>query len=217
VKVTNGEVSNAVSSTGAAFSCHSSGYLTRARFWLHSNTPESIFYAAFDLRNFLEAKQSEYLVAQKVYRNRLPSLTEYSKRNAELARIFADTRVQLVSVSRDRFVLSLVYVPIPRRLVDLTEKRLQQYCHAQTRDFTAAEIEDIWFTLFEAFRLSEVCAGSTLRAPVIQTDMDGGRYDKAVLSPDSDESAVLNLLFGGETLPEVSVLYRDFDDYAQLG
>jgi hypothetical protein len=69
-------------------------YLARAKSQLERNNPEALFYAALELRCFVEARQDDYLDAQKRYARSIPKPYKIGAQGRVLDRIFDNKQIQ---------------------------------------------------------------------------------------------------------------------------
>jgi hypothetical protein len=151
----------------------SASYLARAKSRLEQREPASLFYAALELRCCVEARQDEYLEAQKRYRRSLPRSWQIGKKARELDSIFAQDRISEVTFSRDGIPsITGFHIPIQRPLVKKAEG-LGDYLHAKQKFHSAG---DAWWSELEAL-LKEIyrgvwycCRGILLCPPFLHED-----------------------------------------------
>lgn len=143
-------------------------YLARCREWLIGGSKAGLFYAAFELKCFVESKLGEYLehwegksrkkVQLHAINNNVKSL---AKRNAtsEIVRmVFTDKR----GLSETYF-----HTPVPDALIQYAMKTLDGLRHAQTH---YRQPDDIWWqetrtALIENYRLAWFASRGTMPVP----------------------------------------------------
>jgi hypothetical protein len=111
-------------------------YLERAKERLLEDSKESLFYAAFELRCSVEARQSEYIDAMKNYaRMKKTRSWEVNKSQKELERVFRGrtkiVRIQIMG-EKDDLIHESYYTPVQRKLARNTG-RLGIYLHVMDR------------------------------------------------------------------------------------
>ena len=152
------------------FGSHS--YLERARQCLLEKTRRYLFYAALELRGCIEARQDEYLDAQKRYRRSLRKSWQSGKKAKELNRIFNEDQIAKVTLNQEEFsTLTLFHVPVKKALVNQTNK-LGYYLHAEP----AREPNEAWWREFASLLLDTycgawvICRGNLLCPPLLNAD-----------------------------------------------
>lgn len=142
-------------------------YLARAKSRLQENNPEALFYSAFELRCFVEARQDDYLDAQKEYARSIPKAYKVGDQGKALDRIFDSQQIQSF-----RFVMAGgehfqgYHVPVTRKLRQ-EAGWLDNLRHAQLK-FRGPD--DPWWTVtrkrvLEIYRLVWICAQGNMPSP----------------------------------------------------
>ena len=143
------------------------GYLERARSRISDATPESLFYAALELRCFVEARQHQYLNAQKKYARSVAKAWETSKQGRQLEKIFDPSRIQhLKYMFDDGTNYDFYYMPVTVALRNGAE-RLSDLIHAQ---LDWRDPRDAWWTMkrgeiIRLYRLAWFCSQGNLLSP----------------------------------------------------
>ena len=153
-----------------SYGVHERHYLERAKSRLLEDTPEALFYAAFELRCFLEARQDHYLDAQRQYTKSVPEAAwKLSSQGKSLRAIYKEERIQQIvwAFSEERQLL-LHHVPVTNRLRQLVGQ-LDTYRHAQSQ---YRDPEDEWWAVFrgrlvEVYRLAWVVLQGNLPSPAL--------------------------------------------------
>jgi hypothetical protein len=138
---------------------HSRDYLHRARKCLDSGTPESLFYAAFELRCGIEARMQQYLEAQDHISEKMKKGWQIAKLAKNIEKTFksGDKIVEYAILDQETETIRYVlyYTPVNSKLKKLGEK-LGDYLHAmrkyrpeddpwwgRTRDFLEEEYTEL--------------------------------------------------------------------------
>lgn len=148
----------------------SHSYLARAKTCLVEGSPASLFYAAFELRCCIEARQDEYLEAQKRYRRSLARLWQTGKKAKELDRIFSQDIISKITMTADgAHPITAFHVPINKKLVKNADK-LGGYLHAAEEYHSP---DDFWWSRFhellvQTYREAWIaCQGKLLCPPLL--------------------------------------------------
>ena len=139
--MTNGKLGERENDYGVS----SRSYLSRARDCLLNGGLRYLFYAAFELRCCVEARQDEYLEAQKRYRRSSPRSWEINKKSKELERIFAQDKIVRVTLSGGCLgSITLYHVPVNINLRKQAQK-IGEYMHAMLK---SRPVDDEWWQDF---------------------------------------------------------------------
>ncbi len=108
-------------------------YLRRAKKQLLEGSSEALFYAALELRGFVEARQDEYLDAQKAYAKSIPKAYKIGAQGKSLERIFSSSLIQHTTWSvEDRLIFEGHHVPVSKKMRNEAEN-LGGLLHAQMK------------------------------------------------------------------------------------
>lgn len=154
---------------------HSQNYVERARVRLDERRPESLFYAALELRLGVEVRMKEYLAAQR----HISKAKKEGWRVADLGRSLeaafrtGDKIIQLTIRDRDTTepLEILYYTPVSKRLQKMAQQ-LGDYLHGPGPD---DDFPDRWWedfrSLLEAawLELKTATTGALLGAPLLHT------------------------------------------------
>ena len=143
-------------------------YLIRARDRIKENSPEGLFYAALELRSYLEARQHEYLSAQKEYAKSFPKLWETTKQWKALKKVYANDIQHLQMVFDGGWTLDAFHTPVTQAH-KVSAERLSEYLHARTDHIPP---RDPWWEKLRAdvegvYRLSWLCHQGNLLSPAL--------------------------------------------------
>ena len=145
----------------------STHYLNRAKEQLQRNTPSSLFYAAFELRCYVEARQDEYLDAQREYARSIPRAFKIGAQGKQLDRLFQSSSIQHVTWVTGEVVVECYHVPVSSKLRNAAEK-LGQLLHAQMK--LRVEDDPWWGAtrdwLKDIYRNAWTCARGNLLSPL---------------------------------------------------
>lgn len=160
-----------MSTEEADYGMHPTHYLDRAGARLAEGTPESLFYAAFELRCGVEARMKQYLQMQSwLYQKQKKGyqIADLS-RKIDSAFVIGDNYVRFTLADTDGNILGVFYyTPVTRRL-----QKLAQWCgnllHLQMK--YRPPDDQWWFrtraTLTEMAQLLELaCKGDLLGVPL---------------------------------------------------
>ena len=145
------------------------GYLSRAKERLEANSPADLFYAALELRCFVEARQDEYLEAQKKYARSVPKAWKTSDQGKALDKIFDSEKIQhLVYVFDDDMEFDFYYMPVTAALRNGAE-RLSNLIHAQMEP--RHPDSDWWVEkkneIVRLYRLAWFCCQGNIASPAM--------------------------------------------------
>jgi hypothetical protein len=152
----------------ARYGINADAYLARAKSRLEENTAEALFYAAFELRCFVEARQDDYLDAQKEYARSIPKAYKIGAQGKALERIFDSKQIQFFAFAVDGGEIYKSYhVPVSRKLRNETEW-LGNLLHAQMK---WRALDDPWWQttrerVLAIYRLAWKCSQGNLPSPL---------------------------------------------------
>ena len=147
----------------------SAGYLDRAAARLREGMPESLFYAALELRCYVEARQDEYLATQTDYVKSVPPAWKIGKQWKALEGVMKGPQIQHLHFTYDDgFQFDAHYVPVTSKLRNAAE-RLSNLIHAQQ---SYRSPDDQWWQVTRSdvvatFREAWVCAQGRLLSPAL--------------------------------------------------
>jgi hypothetical protein len=143
------------------------GYLSRARDRLLSDDRAELFYAALELRLFVEARQDAYAQAQKRYLRSVPRAYKIGSQAAALRKLF--NRDEILRLDFDFFdvpPITVYYTPVTSELKNFAEK-LGDLLHVSddTRD-------DTWWAetkskLLKVYRCGWIACRGELLSPLL--------------------------------------------------
>lgn len=150
-------------------------YLVRARTQLDSNSPESLFYAAFELRSAIESRLQQYLDARLDIARRKEKGWKIINSELELSKVFSDARriVELTLTAETvPGELRLFHTPVEPALAHAGAKRISRLLHFSELQ---PSIQEEWWTKEKAFLQStftklEFASSGTLLAPPLMRD-----------------------------------------------
>ena len=151
------------------YAIDSGSYLSRAKARILDNSRESLFYAAYELRCCIEARQEEYLQAQRDYAKSIPKSWNIGKQHAALESIFSSERIQSIAINfTDHAKIEALHIPVSTTLRQQAE-RLGDLLHAQT---TYRAESDVWWSelrdrLMGIYRSAWTCNQSKILCPVM--------------------------------------------------
>lgn len=163
-------------------------YLARARLNLASDQLPSLFYAAFELRCCVEARQDLYLEAQRKYRRSLPRSWQLKPKSRELDRIFASNRIAKITVHFDDSIASTFhYVPVSTSLLKAAQKLGDDlHCKQRHHDPSHPWWSELRDRLVDTYRQAWFCCKGQLLCPLLlNPDLKTeGIFDMDGLDPD---------------------------------
>jgi hypothetical protein len=170
-------------------------YLERANDCLLERSQKALFYAAFELRCSVEARQAQYIDAMKRYTKMKRTRSwEIGKSQRELEKIFRDgkmiVKLRIASADSD-FYHESYYTPVSKQLANDAE-RLGEYLHAR-RHYVVDN--DPWWSEIRSY-LIEIygqawisCRGNILAPPLIHPGT--GKITNSVIEFTREESMQL--------------------------
>lgn len=118
------------------YQIHSRDYLRRARKELNKDTPQSLFYAAFELRCGIEARLQQYLDAQGHISRKMKKGWQIAALDRNIQKVFntGDTIIEFAILdNKTEEVLDVFYyTPVNSKLKKMGEK-LGNYLHAMKK------------------------------------------------------------------------------------
>ena len=145
----------------------SEAYLERASELLVTDSHENLFYAAYELRCFVEERQNQYLTAQEQYRSSLPKAWKIGQQAKELKRIYSKQAAQKITiVFQDGYEFVTLYVPVSLILKSKAEK-LGRLLHVPKTNLDKAELDKIAMELNEIHTQAKYCQSGNLLAPML--------------------------------------------------
>jgi hypothetical protein len=199
-------------STIQRYGVSSRDYLRRARARLDEETPEGLFYAAFELRAGVESRLQEYIEAQDRIQSRKKLGWHVAKLGKEMERMFrtGDKIVQLAILSDDGGTLlrNYYFTPVKQSLRKSVE-RIGEYLHAMRRSRAP---DDPWWSRVRSFLegvyagLREATQGRLLGPPLMGPK--GTRFNLDIEPEEGEKVEDLLREFVGTTR-RVGVRYLD--------
>ena len=187
------------------YDIYPTSYLARASKCLEEMDPRFLFYAALEIRFFVEARQDQYLVAQRAYRKSLPKSFEIGKQGKELLRIYSLEKRQIIEqVFPDGYSHKLVYVPLPVELRSGAE-RLGEFLHAQKEKISDEKFSVLRGTIIRLLSLSYLCAEGNLLSPMLIARGNAVGSVQAIFAKGESEQLVTRLKVG--TFFKLNVTY----------
>ncbi len=152
---------------------HSREYLARARKRLDEDTPEGLFYAAFEIRCGIESRLRQYLDAQHDISEKKRKGWQIAKlaRNLEAAFVSGDKIIEFAISDKDNGPrrYTLYYTPVTKKLQKMGEK-IGDLMHGMKR---FRPEDDPWWKKTREFlesaydELAKASVGNMLGAPLI--------------------------------------------------
>ncbi len=153
--------------------CHPENYLKRAKHCLGQSEPEFLYYAALELRCFVEARQHQYLTAQRKYAKSMPRSWRIGQQGKELKRIYDLQKIQrLRMIFQDNFEFEFRYVPVSEILRNNSEK-LGKLLHAQEDVQEQSHLEEMQALLSTTWEKANHCQSGNLLAPSLLDKSSG--------------------------------------------
>lgn len=150
-------------------------YLSRAKDRLTEGTKTSLFYAALELRCYVECRQAEYLEAQRTFVKSVPPAWKIGNQWRTLQNVMKGHRIQHIRMIYSQgFSLDGYYVPVSDALKNGAE-RMSDLIHAQRKAYSD---EDLWWIkkreeIVGLYRLAWVCQQGNMLAPALISHRDG--------------------------------------------
>lgn len=163
-------------------------YLERAKICLLENRKAALFYAAWELRCCIEARQDLYLEAQEKYARSVPARHKIGAQGKALEGIFSSTQIQALSFfDRDRHLIDVYHVPVTKELRKAAE-RISELLHAQVWHAP----DDQWWLesrrkVVKLYRLAWICCQGALLSPVFREPEQDKLLGRVVLAVENEE------------------------------
>lgn len=149
--------------------------LVRARAQLDASTPESLFYAALELRGAIESRLQQYLDARDDIAQHKKKGWKMINSELELSKVFRDSRkvVELkLAAETIPGELRLFHTPVEPALARAGADRISRLLHVTK---VQPSVEDRWWNeekdfLEQTFRTLESAASGTLLGPPLMRD-----------------------------------------------
>ena len=144
-------------------------YLERAKARFEEDKFESLFYAAFELRCFVEQRQAQYVEAQEEYLRTIPRAWKLSESFKRLQSTYDREQIQALTWEVDGSPsFQMYFVPVTKRILDMTV-RLDNLRHAQKQYHPA---NDQWWTetkhrIADLYTQCWLCAQGNMLAPAL--------------------------------------------------
>lgn len=180
------------------FNCGPSSHLERAKRCLKKTEPEFLFYAALELRYFVESRQALYLDAQEKYIESIPRRWKIGHQAKALRQVYDREEIQQATATFEdgcKFVFR--YVPVSTSLKNNAE-RLGQLLHSQKGSPTSQYLTEIREFLHETSAMAIACEAGNLLAPLlldVKTGKPEGKFQ--ILLPPSEEQKLKDSLSAG--------------------
>ncbi len=167
-------------------------YLARAKNCIEKQTCEDLFYAAFELRCFVEQRQAQYLDAQKIYTKSIPKHWKLSKQTSLLQKVYESKQIQVLRWNIEgQPPLEICYVPVSRQLLN-SVARIDRFRHAQKHYRSP---EDVWWIttrkqILELYKLCWLCNCGNMLSPALISSKKivGDIAIRIALSDNDDET-----------------------------
>jgi len=170
---------------------HSRDYLRRAIKELRKNTPQSLFYAAFELRCGVEARLQQYLGAQESISEKKKKDWQVAKLKKNLDKVFntGDKIVEFTYLDKetDTVLDNFYYTPVNSKLKKMAEQ-VGNYIHAMQRYHPPG---DLWWSKARDFlevmysELEIANKGTVLGVPLVNKKK---RSIEMMVEPAQDEN-----------------------------
>lgn len=149
-------------------------YLARARQALQSGEQRSLFYAAFELRSCIEARQAEYVQALLAYKKTKIKPWNIGENGRRIrSKSYANKLAKVTYYLDGVTAVETFHTPVTDSLLTFAEQRLGGLLHSQA---TLREDADPWWeetrrSLIEGYRLAWLaCQGDSMTPPMWNTE-----------------------------------------------
>jgi hypothetical protein len=174
-------------------------YLARAKQRLEERTLVGLFYAALEVRCFVEARQDEYLDAQKEYAKSIPKAWKIGAQGKSLEWVFSSKQIQHLTWLVGDKSIEAYHVPVGEELRNAGE-RLSDLLHVQAKRY---DVSDPWWTetrrrLVGIYQRAWACCQGRLLCPAL-VGKDGQTIGaiKIELDANGDPRGVADMLKPG--------------------
>lgn len=151
------------------YSVSANAYLLRAKAALMSGKPESLFYAAFELRCCVETRQAEYAVALTAYKDMKIKPWNIGDIGRKIRKASSADRISLMRYDFGELKLESYHTPVPDELVRFAERELGPLLHCQS-EYRQSDDEwwdDIREKLLMGYRMAWLaCRGDSMTPPL---------------------------------------------------
>ena len=167
----------------------SEDYLSRAKERITEATKASLFYAALELRCYVECRQAEYLEAQRAFVKSVPPAWKIGHQWRSLQKVMKGHRIQHIRmIYSSNLSLDGFYVPVSDELRNGAE-RMSDLIHAQRK---AYESDDAWWgkkrdEIVSLYRLAWTCQQGNMLAPALISDRDGKMISRLSMTVQADK------------------------------
>ena len=191
------------------YSVSPNSYLERAKHQLLADNAVSQFYAAFELRCFVEARQDQYLDAQREYARSVPRPWKIGSQGKALEAIFESESIQrIIWHYEGEEVFDAYHTPVTNELRNRAEK-LGNLLHAQG---VWRDPEDEWWLetrreLIEAYEIAWLCSRGSLLSPMFL--QDGHTVGKMMLPTDDGTAEKLKEILKEGATGTLNVSYPE--------
>jgi len=191
------------------YTADSDSYLARAKSCLEKSEAAFRFYAAFELRCYVEQRQHELLLAQERYRRSLPKKFELAKQHRELNRIFGRNEIQsITSTFADGWTIEFRYVPVSSFLKRRAQ-RLDQFRHALSEDMDDSMLGEFHGFLTSTTKMADECASGNMLSPALMSKE--GVIGDIQVKLGSEDPVEMKRRFVAGTQVNLSVRYLPFE------
>ena len=186
-------------------------YLRRARHCLDQANTDFLFYAAYELRCFVETRQEEYLHFQESYRRSLPKRWNVGKQAAELKKIFGREDMQVAIIRYpDEYEYEASHIPVSPSLQKSVEQ-LGRLLHSQDGDIDNAKAVLLRRALTTIWDAASECNSGNLMSPILRNEEDGRPIGEIKLKLKKDEAEAFMERNKKGSQITISVGYRDLN------
>lgn len=175
-------------------------HLFRARALLDSGKSEELFYAAFELRCCIEARQADYLEAIDWYNGQRVKAWKLGETSKKLQRLWRDPKISKLTFSFPDRSFETYYTPIRPQLVRKAEKKLGALLHADrsTPGRSQSAIREIRTNLIQVWSEAAIaCRGEHIAPPLMDYDTGEVHPFRFYPSQDTAELSIRLLLSKG--------------------
>lgn len=157
-----------------SYSISARGYLARAKQRLKDETPEALFYAAFELRCCVESRQEEYATALDFLKTKIKPWN-IGKTAMTLQRVFDSKKIAHITlVFGNAKQFDLYYTPVTEGLHGAAVKTLGALLHCMP--IFKVDDDPFWMTtrteLIDIYRRAWItCQGTLLLPPLVDHPM----------------------------------------------
>lgn len=167
----------------------SSDYLKRAKERITEATKTSLFYAALELRCYVECRQAEYLEAQREFVKSVPPAWKIGHQWRTLQNVMRGHQIQHIRmIYSQKFSIDGYYVPVSDALKNGAE-RMSDLIHAQRKAYSN---DDPWWDnkreeIVALYRSAWVCQQGNMLAPALISQRDGKMISRLSMTVQADK------------------------------